>query len=78
MCWGKFHPIKMNTHAITLISLVQAGVVLGNEAVWNRLSDSSNDLVSRLLGMNNWFKTRLISIVSSQNPLFLYRVLACI
>jgi len=30
----------------------QAGVVIGNEAVWNRLSDSSNDLVSRLLGMD--------------------------
>eukprot|EP00092_Neocalanus_flemingeri_P093404 GFUD01118711.1.p1 GENE.GFUD01118711.1~~GFUD01118711.1.p1 ORF type:complete len:403 (+),score=147.85 GFUD01118711.1:56-1264(+) len=30
----------------------QAGVVIGNEAVWNRLSCSSHDLVSRLLGMD--------------------------
>jgi len=30
----------------------QAGVVIGNEAVWNRLSDSKNDLISRLLGMD--------------------------
>ena len=28
----------------------QAGVVIGNEAVWNRLSNSEHDLVSRLLG----------------------------
>ena len=27
-----------------------AGVVIGNEAVWNRLSDPQHDLVSRLLG----------------------------
>ena len=27
-----------------------AGVVIGNEAVWNRLSDPEHDLVSRLLG----------------------------
>ena len=29
-----------------------AGVVIGNEAVWNRLSDPQHDLVSRLLGMD--------------------------
>ncbi|XP_023330377.1 secernin-3 isoform X2 [Eurytemora carolleeae] len=28
------------------------GVVIGNEAVWNRLSESSHDLVPRLLGMD--------------------------
>jgi len=29
-----------------------AGVVIGNEAVWNRLSSPEHDLVSRLLGMD--------------------------
>jgi len=29
-----------------------AGVVIGNEAVWDRLSDDENDLVPRLLGMD--------------------------
>ena len=28
------------------------GVVIGNEAVWNRLSDSDHDLQPRLLGMD--------------------------
>jgi len=41
----------------------QAGVVIGNEAVWNRLSDSGNDLVSRLLGrsllMNTIYDTEV-------------------
>jgi len=30
----------------------EAGVVIGNEAVWDRLSDDSNDLIPRLLGMD--------------------------
>jgi len=30
----------------------EAGVVIGNEAVWDRLSDDQNDLVPRLLGMD--------------------------
>ena len=29
-----------------------AGVVIGNEAVWNRLSDAEFDLRPRLLGMD--------------------------
>ena len=30
----------------------QVGVVIGNEAVWDRLSDDQNDLIPRLLGMD--------------------------
>ena len=30
----------------------EAGVVIGNEAVWDRLSDDTNDLVPRFLGMD--------------------------
>ena len=31
-----------------------AGVVIGNEAVWNRLSDPRHDLVPRLLGRSQY------------------------
>ena len=31
-----------------------AGVVIGNEAVWNRLSDPQHDLVPRLLGRSQY------------------------
>ena len=30
----------------------EMGVAIGNEAVWNRLSDKETDLVPRLLGMD--------------------------
>lgn len=30
----------------------ECGVAIGNEAVWNRLSDSDFDSVKRLLGMD--------------------------
>ena len=37
---------------INIKCCAQEGVVIGNEAVWTRLSDPAHDLVPRLLGMD--------------------------